>query len=176
MTSSRLVLAVVAILVWVFVKKMAHLGRAADHLPKTLSILLMIRSAHWTAAATSDWFLGLGFESNRSSAVFGCRGFDFLMCVRWHAGSFETRCSNMLASSIRRSPRKPEGIEGVGRSGTGVELPSLPKTWLPRQSQVCHCRDGPGHEIGPQHAPGPQRPNQIADRSTASGQADAASP
>src|SRR5215469_17192629 len=37
----------------------------------------------------------------------------------------------------------------------------------PQQSQVCHCGDGPGHEIGPQHAPGPSRPNQSADRSTA---------
>jgi hypothetical protein len=36
-------------------------------LGKTLSILLMIRSVHWTAAANRDSILGLDCESNRSS-------------------------------------------------------------------------------------------------------------
>jgi hypothetical protein len=50
-----------------------HMNRGSVHFPNTLSILRMIRSAHWTAAATKYSVLGLGFESRRSSAVFKCR-------------------------------------------------------------------------------------------------------
>jgi hypothetical protein len=52
-------------------------GAAASELRgyfgNTPSIFRMIRSAHWTAAATSDSVLRLERLSNRSSVVFGCR-------------------------------------------------------------------------------------------------------
>ena len=46
---------------------------APVHFANTLSIFRMILLAHCTAAATIDSVLGLGLESNRSSAVFRCR-------------------------------------------------------------------------------------------------------
>src|ERR1035438_5411077 len=39
----------------------------------TPSILLIIRSAHWTALAINDSVLGLGRDSCRSSGFFRCR-------------------------------------------------------------------------------------------------------
>ena len=46
-------------------------------------------------------------------------------------------------------------------------LQRSPRRWQHPATQVRHRGDGPGLEIGPQHAPGPLRPIESADRSTA---------
>jgi hypothetical protein len=62
----------VPVRLWEEVQEMLRRGdRELRSQPEnTLSIFFMIRSAHCTAAATSDSVLGLGLESKRSSAVF----------------------------------------------------------------------------------------------------------
>jgi hypothetical protein len=66
---------------------------------------LMIRSAHWTAAATSDSVLGLERLSNRSSVVFKCRATRIpatISSTRLRPSSITTHGSRVAFYSLKR--------------------------------------------------------------------------